>query len=84
MRDNSETFEELGRRVTEAHTYLRIEQAREEITQLESRAASPDLWDDQDEARKITGRLANVRDDIERWEKVRSEVDDATTLDLLA
>ena len=84
MRDNSETFEELGRRVTEAHTYLRIEQAREEITQLESRAASPDLWDDQDEARKVTGRLANVRDDIERWEKVRSEVDDAATLDLLA
>ena len=84
MRDNSSTLEELGRRVTEAHTYLRIDQAREEMTQLESRAASPDLWNDQEEARKITGRLANVRDDIERWEKVRNEVDDATTLDLLA
>ena len=84
MRDNSEIFEELGRRVTEAHTYLRIDQAREEMTQLESRAASPDLWDDQEEARKITGRLANVRDDIERWEKVTNEVEDATTLDLLA
>ncbi|MBK02310.1 MAG: peptide chain release factor 2 [Acidimicrobiaceae bacterium] len=84
MRDNSETLEELGRRVAEARTYLRIDQAREEMTQLESRAASPDLWNDQDEARKITSRLANVRDDIERWEKVNSEVDDATTLDSLA
>jgi peptide chain release factor 2 len=84
MRDRSEPLEELGRRVTEAHTYLRIDQAREEMTQLESRAASPDLWNDQEEARKITGRLANLRDDIERWEKVRNEVDDATTLDLLA
>jgi peptide chain release factor 2 len=84
MRDKSEPLEELGRRVTEAHTYLRIDQAREEMTQLESRAASPDLWNDQEEARKITGRLANLRDDIERWEKVRNEVDDATTLDLLA
>jgi len=84
MRDNSETLEELGRRVAEARTYLRIDQAREEMTQLESRVASPDLWNDQDEARKITGRLANVRDDIERWEKVNSEVDDATTLDSLA
>jgi peptide chain release factor 2 len=54
------------------------------MTQLESRAASPDLWNDQEEARKITSRLANLRDDIERWEKVRNEVDDATTLDLLA
>lgn len=84
MRDRSEPLEELGRRVTEAHTYLRIDQAREEMTQLESRAASPDLWNDQEEARKITGRLANLRDDIERWEKVRNEVDDVTTLDLLA
>jgi peptide chain release factor 2 len=84
MRDRSEPLEELGRRVTEAHTYLRIDQAREEMTQLESRAASPDLWNDQEEARKITSRLANLRDDIERWEKVRNEVDDATTLDLLA
>ena len=84
MRDNSESLEELGRRVAEAHTNLRIDHAREEMTQLESRAASPDLWDDQDEARKVTGRLANLRDDVERWEKVRSEIDDAVTLDLLA
>lgn len=84
MRDNSESLEELGRRVAEAHTYLRIDHAREEMIQLESRAASPDLWDDQDEARKVTGRLANLRDDVERWEKVRSEIDDAVTLDLLA
>ena len=84
MSDKSEVFEELERRVDEAHAYLRIDQAREELTQLESRAASPDLWDDQDEARKITGRLANVRDDIERWEKVRGELDDAATLEVLA
>ena len=48
MSDKSEVFEELERRVDEAHAYLRIDQAREELTQLESRAASPDLWDDQD------------------------------------
>ena len=84
MSDKSEIFEELERRVAEAHVYLRIDQAREELTQLESRASSPDLWDDQDEARKITGRLANIRDDIDRWEKVRSELDDAAILEVLA
>ncbi|HAF68439.1 MAG TPA: peptide chain release factor 2, partial [Acidimicrobiaceae bacterium] len=84
MSDKSEIFEELERRVAEAHVYLRIDQAREELTQLESRAASPDLWDDQDEARKITGRLANIRDDIDRWQKVRSELDDAAILEVLA
>ena len=54
------------------------------MTQLESRAASPDLWDNQEEARRVTGRLANLRDDIERWEKVRCELDDVLTLELLA
>ena len=84
MSDKSEIFEELERRVAEAHVYLRLDQAREELTQLESRAASPDLWDDQDEARKITGRLANIRDDIDRWEKVRIELDDVVILEVLA
>ena len=54
------------------------------MTQLESRAASPDLWDNQEEARRVTGRLANLRDDIERWEKVRCDLDDGLTLELLA
>ena len=54
------------------------------MTQLESRAASPDLWDNPDEARNVTGRLANLRDDIDRWEKVRRELDDTSTLELLA
>ena len=84
MSDKSETLEELERRVTEAHVYLGIDQAREEMTQLESRAASPDLWDNPDEARNVTGRLANLRDDSDRWEKVRRELDDTSTLELLA
>ena len=50
MSDKSETLEELEL-VTEAHVYLGIDQAREEMTQLESRAASPDLWDNPDEAK---------------------------------
>ena len=84
MSDKSETLEELERRVTEAHVYLGIDRAREEMTQLESQAASPDLWENPEEARSVTGRLANLRDDIDRWEKVRRDLDDAATLELLA
>lgn len=84
MRDYTETLADLDRRVAEAQAYLRIDQARDQLTQLESRAASPDLWDDQDEARKVTSQLANVKDDIERWERVRGELDDVATLYELA
>ena len=84
MRDYTENLAELDRRVDEAHVYLRIDAARDELTQLESRAASPDLWDDQEEARRVTSKLSNLRDDVERWERVRGELDDASTLFELA
>ncbi len=84
MRDYTETLADLDRRVAEAQTYLRIDGARDELTQLESRAASPDLWDDQDEARKVTSRLANIKDDIDRWERVRDELEDLAVLYELA
>jgi peptide chain release factor 2 len=84
MYDYTDTLAGLERRVAEAHQYLRIDSARDEMTQLESRAASPDLWDDPDEARRVTSRLANLKDDIERWEKVRDQLDDAATLFELA
>ena len=84
MRDYTETLADLERRVGEAHTYLRIDAARDESTQLESKAASPDLWDVPDEARAVTSRLSNLTDDIGRWERVRSELDDTGTLFELA
>lgn len=84
MRDYTETLADLDRRVIEAHIYLRIDAARDELTQLESRASSPDLWDDPDEARRVTSLLSNLQDDTERWERVRSELDDVETLFELA
>lgn len=84
MRDFTDTLNDLDRRVTEAHQYLRIALAREQLTQLESRASQPDLWDDPDQARQVTTELANVKDDIDTWGTVRDELDDASILFELA
>jgi hypothetical protein len=84
MQDFTDVLVELERRVDEAESYLRIGQSREEATQLESKASSPGLWDNQEEARKVTSQLATLKDDIEHWERVRREVDDASALFELA
>jgi peptide chain release factor 2 len=84
MRDYTDTFSDLERRVTEAHQYLRIERARDELVQLESQASQPDLWDDPDEARKVTSALANTKDDIDTWDRLRADLDDAVVLSDLA
>ncbi|HCB33746.1 MAG TPA: peptide chain release factor 2 [Acidimicrobiaceae bacterium] len=79
-----EALDDLARRVAEAETYLGIDAARVRRDELSGAAADPALWDDAARARSITTRLANVADDIERWESVSAAADDAAVLFSLA
>src|SRR5262245_5418262 len=80
MRDFGEDLEELSRRVRDARAYLRVDDARARLSELEESASSPDLWNDPDQARKVTTELARVRDDIELVESLEQGCGDAQTL----
>ena len=41
--------------------------------ELEKQAAMPDLWDDQDSARRILAELSALNDTVETWERLASE-----------
>src|SRR4051795_13496319 len=84
MRDFTDDIRSLRARLDEAQEYLRIDDLRARQPQLETEASRPDLWDDQDLARKITGDLAAAIDDIELFEGLTGHVDDAETLAELA
>ncbi len=84
MKDFTETLSDLGVRVDQAHEYLRIDYARDRVRQLEAEASRPDLWDDPESARRVTGELSDLQDDIRTYEELRSELEDAETLFLLA
>ena len=58
MRDVSDDISALRKRLDEAATYLKIDELRARQPQLETEASRPDLWDDADEACKITGELS--------------------------
>jgi peptide chain release factor 2 len=64
MRDHTEPLADLRRRVDDARAYLQIDTARARLAELEEEASKPDLWNDQDQARKVTTELAQVRDDL--------------------
>jgi peptide chain release factor 2 len=64
VRDFSGDLADLRRRIADAHGYLRIEAARSRLTELETIAAAPDLWDDPDQARVVTTEMSQVRDDV--------------------
>jgi len=64
--------------------YLRIDEQRQRRPQLETEASRPDLWDDQELAKKVTGELSAAVADIELFDGLVQRVDDAETLAELA
>ena len=84
MRDFSDDLAQLRKRLSEAAGYLRIDDARARSAQLETEASRPDLWDDPEEARKVTTELSQLRDDVDLFDGLASRLDDAETLFELA
>jgi len=84
MQDFSDDIAALRKRLSEAHGYLGIDDLIVRQPELAELAAQPDLWDDQDEARKITGELSSGTDDIELYNRLDEEIQDTETLAELA
>jgi len=84
MRDFSNDLGDVRRRIDEAAVYLRIDESRTRLDELELEISRPDLWDDQDLARKINAEYANVRDDVATFDILSGDYDDVELLHELA
>jgi peptide chain release factor 2 len=84
MRDFSDQLAEARKRIGDAEAYLRIEELRARRPQLETEASRPDLWDDPETAKRVTGELSTVIDDLEQHERLVSVLEDAETLHEMA
>ncbi len=49
---------------------------RAEIADLEQQVAVPNLWDDQDNAQRVTSRLSQLQAELDRMVRLRSRLDD--------
>jgi peptide chain release factor 2 len=84
MRDLTDELAAIRKRVEDAHAYLQVDDLQAKRPQLETEASRPDLWDDADAARRVTGELSAVTEDLERYERLVSAIDDAEVLHELA
>jgi peptide chain release factor 2 len=84
VRDFTDDLKELRRRVDEAHGYLKIDETRARLKELEAEVQRPDLWDDQDRAKHVNAAYARARDDVATFESLLLELDDAEVLHELA
>ncbi|GAB3622018.1 peptide chain release factor 2 [Mariniluteicoccus endophyticus] len=82
--DFSSELADLDRALTSIEAVLDPEAKRKEIAELEEQAAAPDLWNDQENAQKVTSRLSHLQNDLERVESLRSRLDDLDVLVELA
>lgn len=80
MRDFADELTDLRRRVEAARSYLRVEETRARLGELETRASMPDLWDDPDLARKVTTELARAQDDVNLIDGLELRLSDVETL----
>jgi peptide chain release factor 2 len=84
VRDFTDQLAETRKRIADAEAYLKVEELRARRPLLETEASRPDLWDDADAARRVTGELSAVIDDLDLYERLVSELEDAETLHELA
>ncbi|WP_231920033.1 peptide chain release factor 2 [Microlunatus soli] len=82
--DFSALWTELDRALTSIESVTDPEAKQAEIAELEKEVARPDLWDDQENAQRVTSRLSSLQGDVERVSKLRSRLDDVQVLVELA
>ncbi len=82
--DFSEHIKSIGVTLTSIEKVLDLDRMRAEVVDLQAQVAAPDLWDDQPNAQRVTGRLSALQSELERITGLRQRVEDMEVLVELA
>lgn len=78
--DPKATLAELRQRLVEARGFLDLDTKEKELEELRERASAADLWDDPDEARTVSQRLARYEGLFDMVGGLGAKIDDAEVL----
>ena len=84
MRDFTTEIADVARRVEEARAYLKIAVLRERLVELETEIAKPDLWNNQEHAKRVNSEYAGVKGDLTEFDGIARLVDDVQVLHEMA
>ncbi len=73
-------MKELDRTLHTIEQVLDVPAMRAEIAELQEQVSAPDLWDDQSNAQRVTGRLSVLQSEIDRVISLRQRLDDVRVL----
>ena len=66
--------------LTSIEKVLDLDKMRAEIAELQVQVGAPDLWDDQVNAQRVTGRLSALQSELERTTGLRQRIEDLEVL----
>ena len=84
MRDFSTDIAEVARRVKEAEGYLKVAELRIRLAELESEVAKPDLWNDQEHAKRVNSEYASAKGDLDEFDRIARTLEDVQVLHEMA
>ena len=70
----------LDKVLTSIESVIDPDKLRAEVAQLQIEVAAPDLWDDPDNAQRVTSRLSGLQSDVDRLTNLRQRLDDVSVL----
>lgn len=73
-------IQELDHSLQSIEAVADIPKLKTEISELQAQASAPDLWDDQDNAQRVTSTLSQKNSELERLEALRGRLDDAAVM----
>ncbi|MET9535263.1 MULTISPECIES: peptide chain release factor 2 [unclassified Streptomyces] len=82
--DVSEELKSLSSTMGSIEAVLDLDKLRADIAVLEEQAAAPSLWDDPEEAQKITSKLSHAQAEVRKTATLRGRIDDLAVLFELA
>ncbi|MCW2752549.1 MAG: peptide chain release factor 2 [Aeromicrobium sp.] len=82
--DFADQTKALDATLTSIEKVLDLDSIRAEIASLEVEVAAPDLWDDQANAQRVTGRLSTLQAEVERVTSLRQRLDDVDLMHQMA
>ncbi len=81
------TFDELKvhsqesqNRINHLEKFLKIEERKQELSDIESQMTQPDFWDNKEKAQNTMARLSSCKNLLEPFNKVKKAVDDFVAL----
>jgi peptide chain release factor 2 len=71
---------ELDTALSSIEAVIDPESKRAEIATLQEEVSAPDLWEDQDNAQRVTSKLSSLQSEVDRVASLRSRLDDLAIL----